>query len=106
MPGTVKIWWHDGAAIDVRRNQMPVVSEPELGFETLAVSASPAASGLAPTNARVALIESDVGVRYRVRVSGDATPADLTDSKPLAAAIGAVDFIAVAEGCSISFVEA
>ena len=37
MPGTVKIWWHDGATKDVRYNELPVVNEPELGFETGAV---------------------------------------------------------------------
>ncbi len=106
MPGTVKIWWHDGAALDSRRNDMPIVSEPELGFETVGVSASPAASGPAPDDATVALIESDVSLRYRVRSQGDSTPADATDSKPLAATRGAVDFIGVRPGSSISFVEA
>ena len=106
MPGTVKIWWHDGAALDSRRNDMPIVSEPELGFETVAVSSTAAASGAAPVSARLALVESDVSVRYRVRLSGDATPADPTQSKPMAATGGAVDFIAVPEGSSISFVEA
>ena len=106
MPGTVKIWWHDGAAIDSRRNDMPVVNEPELGFETVAVSAAPAASGPAPEDATVALIESDISVRYRVRRPGDGTPADAAQSKPVAATGGSVDFIGVKPGATISFVEA
>lgn len=106
MPGTVKIWWHDGAAIDSRRNDMPIVNEPELGFETVAVSTSPAASGPAPADATVALVQSDVGLRYRVRRTGDSTPADATDSKPMPATGGAIDFIGVMPGASISFIEA
>lgn len=105
MPGTVKIWWHDGAAIDSRRNDMPIVNEPELGFESVAVSTSPTASGPAPDNATVALVESDIGLRYRVRREGDSTPADTTDSKPMAATGSAVDFIGVKPGASISFIE-
>lgn len=106
MPGTVKIWWHDGAAIDSRRNDMPIVSEPELAFETVSVSGAAAASGPAPDDATVALIESDVGVRYRVRSQGDNTPADAANSKPMAPTGDAVDFIGVKPGASISFVEA
>ena len=106
MPGTVKIWWHDGAAIDARRNDIPVINEPEVGFETVAVSATPAASGPAPTNATVALVESDVGLRYRVRSAGDGTPANADTCKPMAPTGGGIDFIAVSRGSSISFVEA
>lgn len=105
MPGTVKIWWHDGAAIDARRNDMPIVNEPELGFESVAVSTTPAASGPAPDSATVALVESDVGVRYRVRRPGESMPADPTESKPMSATGAGVDFIAVVSGASISFVE-
>ena len=105
MPGTVKIWWHDGAAIDSRRNDMPIVNEPELGFETVAVSTLPAASGPAPADATVALVQSDVGLRYRVRPEGDSTPADPTDSKPMPATGSVIDFIGVKPGASISFIE-
>lgn len=105
MPGTVKIWWHDGAAIDARRNDIPVVNEPELGFEAVAVSATPAIAGPAPTNTAVALIETDVPVRYRVRRTGEIVQADNAESK-LIVATGGVDFIALAEGWTISFVEA
>jgi hypothetical protein len=106
MPGTVRIWWHDGAARDARYNDMPIVGEPELGFETFAVSATPSASGPAPETATLALVETDVGLRYRVRRAGDATPADPADCKPIATTGRGVDFIGVAPGCSISFVEA
>jgi hypothetical protein len=106
MPGTVRIWWHDGAARDARNNDMPVVREPELGFELVAVSATPSSSGPAPVNAMVALVESDVDLRYRVRRAGDATPADPADCKPMPATGGGLDFIGVAPGCTISFVEA
>lgn len=106
MPGTVKIWWHDGAATDARNNDLPVVNEPELGFEALALSATPAASGPAPANATVALVEADVPFRYRVRPADDDRPAEAGDCKPMAAMPGCVDFIGVRPGCSISFVEA
>lgn len=48
MPGTVKVWWHDGANKDVRYNELPVVNEPELGYEPVTVSATPASTGPAP----------------------------------------------------------
>ena len=106
MPGTIRIWWHDGAARDARHNDMPVVSEPELGFETVAVSATPAATGPAPEHATVALVEADICVRYRVRGANDDRPADPEDCKPIGPTGGGVDFIGVRPGCSISFVEA
>ena len=52
MPGTVKIWWHDGAVRDVRYHDIPVVNEPELGFESIAVGASPVQSGAGPGGCR------------------------------------------------------
>lgn len=106
MPGTVRIWWHDGTTKDARNNAMPIVNEPELGFETIAVSATPAATGAAPETATVALIETDVAVRYRVRHPDDDTPAAAADCKPMAATGGTADGIGVGPGCSISFVEA
>ena len=45
MPGTVKVWWHDGATKDVRYNELPVVNEPELGFESVAVGMTAASTG-------------------------------------------------------------
>lgn len=106
MPGTVRIWWHDGTANDVRNNSMPIVSEPELGFESVAISTTPAASGAAPENATVALIESDIAIRYRVRRPADVTPASASDCKPVPATSGRVEVIGVRPGCSISLIEA
>ncbi len=63
MAGTVKIWWHDGAVRDVRYHDIPVVNEPELGFETLAVGPIAEASGPAPQDATVAVVETDVNIR-------------------------------------------
>lgn len=105
MPGTVKIWWHDGATKDVRYNELPVVNEPELGFESVAVGASPASSGPAPEDAVVAMVESDVDVRYFVRLPGLSTDADPTVSKPLPATGFGTNSIGVARDCTISFVE-
>jgi hypothetical protein len=105
MPGTVKIWWHDGATKDVRYNELPIVNEPELGFETLAVSTTPASTGAAPEDAVVAIIESDVDLRYLVRRAGGNQPADPVNSKPLAKTGFGTDSIGVCAGCTISFVE-
>ncbi|MEM6548454.1 MAG: hypothetical protein AAF713_12015 [Pseudomonadota bacterium] len=106
MPGIVKIWWHDGATKDVRYNDLPVVNEPELGFEQLVVGSSPITTGTAPTEATVAIVESEVNLRYRVRLPGTSDDASDTESKPLPATGFATDSIGVAPGCSISFVEA
>ena len=106
MPGTVKIWWHDGATNDVRYNNIPVVNEPELGFETVAVSGTPMPSGPAPDGVVVAIIETDVNIRYLVRRPGETQSADPATSKPLAATGPATDAIGVGPGCSISFIEA
>lgn len=106
MPGTVKIWWHDGATKDIRYNDIPVVNEPELGFETVAVSTAAAASGVAPADAVVAIIETDVNVRYLVRLPGQFGDADAQSSKPIAATGPSTDAIGVGPGCTISFIEA
>jgi hypothetical protein len=106
MPGTVKIWWHVGATKDVRYNTVPVLNEPELGFETVAVNGAPSASGPAPKDATIAVIESDVNIRYLVRHPGSNATADPLTSKPLGITGLTTDFIGVAPGCSISFVEA
>ena len=105
MPGTVKIWWHDGATKDVRYNELPVVNEPELGFESVSVSAAPASTGPAPEDAVVAMVESDVNIRYLVRLPGVGTDADPTDSKPLPSTGFGTNSIGVAKDCTISFVE-
>ena len=107
MPGTIKIWWHDGAVKDVRYNDLPVVNEPELGFESLAIDAAlgPATTGPAPTETAVAIIESDVNLRYRVVRPGSNVTATAADSKPLSATGLGTDSIGIAEGQTISFVE-
>jgi hypothetical protein len=105
MPGTVKVWWHDGATKDVRYNELPVVNEPELGFESVAVSAVAASTSPAPEDAVVAIVESDVNVRYLVRLPGGATDADPIGSKPLPATGFGTNSIGVAKDCTISFEE-
>lgn len=105
MPGTVKVWWHDGATKDVRYNDLPVVNEPELGYESLAVNATPVSTGPAPEDAVVAIVESDVNVRYLVRRPGNTTDADVVTSKPLPATGFATNSIGVCKDCTISFVE-
>lgn len=106
MPGTAKIWWHDGATKDVRYNELPVVNEPELGFETVAIGAIPASTGTAPDDAVVAIIECDVNLRYVVRLPGGSQATDPVNSKPLSATGFGTDSIGVRPGYSISFVEA
>jgi hypothetical protein len=106
MPGTVKIWWHDGATRDVRYHELPVVNEPELGYETVAISATPASSTPAPKNAVVAIVECDVNLRYHVRRPGETAEADAVTSKPLAATGFGINSIGVGEDYTISFVEA
>lgn len=105
MPGTVKVWWHDGATKDVRYNELPVVNEPELGFETVAVGSTPASTAPAPEDAVVAIVESDVKVRYFVRPPGGAADADPITSKPLPATGFGTNSIGACKGCTISFVE-
>ena len=106
MPGTVKIWWHDGAVVDVRHHDIPVVNEPELSFETVTVSGTPANSGPAPSDAKVAIVETDVDVRYLVRREGETALADAATSKPIAVTGLGTDAIGVLPGYTISFVEA
>ena len=105
MPGTVKIWWHDGATKDVRYNELPVVNEPELGFESVAVGPTAASTGPAPEDAVVAIVESDVKVRYLVRLPGGTTDADAVGSKPLPATGFGTNSIGVGKDCTISFLE-
>lgn len=105
MPGTVKVWWHDGATKDVRYNDLPVVNEPELGYESLTVAATPVSTGPAPKNAAVAIIESNVNVRYLVRRPGNSTAADAITCKPLPSTGFGTNSIGVGKGYTISFVE-
>lgn len=105
MPGTVKVWWHDGATKDVRYNELPVVNEPELGYEPVTVGSTPANTGPAPEDAVVAIVESDVNVRYLVRLPGDGTDANPISSKPLPITGFGTNSIGVAKNCTISFVE-
>ncbi|MDH3668538.1 MAG: hypothetical protein OEN23_16555 [Paracoccaceae bacterium] len=105
MPGTVKVWWHDGATKDVRYNDLPVVNEPELGYEEVSVSAAPASSGPAPEDAVVAIIETNLRVRYLVRRPGQTGDADAVTSKPMPTTGFGTNSIGVAPGYSISFVE-
>ena len=106
MAGTVKIWWHDGATRDVRYNDLPVVNEPELGYETVSVGTTPAATGPAPQDAVVAIVESDVNVRYLVLRPGETGEADAVASKPLPATGFGTNSIGVSADCTISLVEA
>ena len=106
MPGTVKIWWHDGAVRDVRYHDIPVVNEPEIAFESIAVGGTAAASGPAPSQATVAVVECDVNIRYRVRRPGDTAAADAATSKPIPATGVSTDTISVGPGDTISFIEA
>lgn len=105
MPGTVKIWWHDGASKDARYSDLPVVSEPELGFQSLSVGPTPVASAAAPDEAVIAVIESTVNLRYLVRRAGGTAQASASNSKPLAATGFGTDTIGVTKGCTISFIE-
>ena len=68
MPGTVKIWWHDGAVRDVRFHDLPVVSEPELGFDGIAAS-HPPVDGMAGEEPFV-IADVPVGLVRRLRENG------------------------------------
>lgn len=105
MAGTMKIWWHDGATRDVRYHDIPVVNEPELGFETVPIQPVATFSGPAPEHAVVALVECDVDVRYVVRRPGETVLADPDNSKPIQATGMGTDSIGVAPGYSISFIQ-
>lgn len=106
MPGTVKIWWHDGAVRDIRYHDIPVVNEPEIGYETVSIGAVAASSGPAPAQATVAVVECDVDLRYRVRRPGETFDADAVTSKPIPATGISTDTIGVGSGDTISFIEA
>ncbi|MEM7178281.1 MAG: hypothetical protein AAGD47_00210 [Pseudomonadota bacterium] len=105
MPGTIKIWWHDGSTRDARYQPTPLINEPELDFETVAVTTTPASSGPAPAAAHVAVIESDVAVRYRIQPDPGAEDASSTRAKPMLATSFSTATIGVSPGYRISFME-
>lgn len=105
MPGTVKLWWHDGSTLDVRSHPTPLINEPELGYETVSVGAAPAATGPAPSAAHVAVIESPVNLRYRVLRPGQTGSATDPEAKPMSATLPGIATIGVEPGYVISFVE-
>ncbi|MEM7506151.1 MAG: hypothetical protein AAF415_05350 [Pseudomonadota bacterium] len=105
MPGTIKIWWHDGSTRDARYQSTPLINEPELDFETVAVGAAPASSGEAPAEAYVAVIESNVAVRYRIQPVGSTEDAASPRAKPMLATSFATATIGVRPGYRISFME-
>lgn len=105
MPGTVRIWWHDGAVKDIRYHDIPVVAEPEVGFETVSVGSTATASGPAPELTTFAVVETDVDIRYTVRPTGVTTDATALASKPIAAFALTTEMIGVLEGYTISFIE-
>ncbi|GMG81090.1 hypothetical protein LNKW23_03020 [Paralimibaculum aggregatum] len=106
MPGTVKLWWHDGSTLDVRSHPTPLIAEPELGFETLSVSTAAAvASGAAPEDAHVAVIESGVNLRYRVLKPGQNGSAADPEAKPLIATLPGIAAIGIAPGATLSLIE-
>jgi hypothetical protein len=53
----------------------------------------------------VAIVESDVKVRYLVRLPGGTADADAVGSKPLPATGFGTNSIGVGKNCTISFVE-
>lgn len=105
MPGTVKLWWHDGSTLDARHHPTPLINEPERGFQTLSIGAAPVNSQPAPKDCVVAVIESDVAVRYLVRDAGQAGNANSPQAKPMAATGFRLATIGVPPGARISFVE-
>lgn len=106
MPGTVKLWWHDGSTLDVRSHPTPLINEPELGFETLSVDSGGAVvSGAAPDDAHVAVIESAVNLRYRVLRPGDNGAATDPEAKPLLATLPGIAAIGIEPGYSLSLIE-
>lgn len=105
MPGTLKIWWHDGSVRDARYQTTPLINEPELAFETVSVDTAPVSTGPAPDEAYVAVIESNVAVRYRIQPEGAADDASSPLAKPMLATSFATATIGVQPGFRISFME-
>ncbi|MEM8842068.1 MAG: hypothetical protein AAGD47_09860 [Pseudomonadota bacterium] len=105
MPGTVRIWWHRGVLRDEKYNAVPIVEEPELGVETIALDGTVQNSGAAPADARIALLQSDTDIVYVVRRPGEAVTADTALHKPIEATGRDLHALNVPEGASISMIE-
>ncbi|MGF1446472.1 MAG: hypothetical protein ACFBRM_09765 [Pikeienuella sp.] len=107
MPGSVKLWWHDGATLDIRHHPTPLINEPELAFETLSVDTAVAVESMpAPANAHLAVIESgDLALRYRVLGAGQSGAASDPEAKPLPATRFGIACIGVEPGARLSLLE-
>lgn len=105
MAGTVRIWWHQGAQRDQGYNSMPLVREPEISTETVALNGAAEVTGPAPKLSSVALIKSDVDFAYVVRLAGETVQADPQIHKPVGATGTDLYAIGIPEGASISLVE-
>ncbi|MEM8789980.1 MAG: hypothetical protein AAGE80_00080 [Pseudomonadota bacterium] len=105
MPGTVKIWWHSGALRDEKYNAVPIVEEPELATETIALNGGVEVSAASPEDARIALIQSDIDIAYVVRLPGSDVTANAAIHKPMAATGLDLHAVAIPGGASISVVE-
>lgn len=105
MPGTIKIWWHDGSTRDARYQPTPLINEPEIAFEELTVGATAVSSGTAPEEAYVAVIESEIPVRYRIQPDPASEDATSPRAKPMLSTSFATATIGVQPGFRISFIE-
>lgn len=106
MAATVKIWWHDGSTLDHRSHPTPLINEPEIGFESPTVGVAPVAVGPVPEGACVAVIESPIGLRYRVLAPGEPGDAADPEAKPLIATGFSVATVGVVPGGTLSLSEA
>lgn len=106
MPGTAKLWWHDGSARDARYSPTPLINEPELGFETLSISSTPVTTGPAPEDGYVAVLQTTVDILYVVRRPGETRDATAPEAKPLLATGAGVASIGLMPGFTISIMEA
>ncbi|MEM1276564.1 MAG: hypothetical protein AAGH74_08560 [Pseudomonadota bacterium] len=105
MPGTIKIWWHDGSTRDARYQPTPLINEPEIAYEEMTVGGSAVSSGAAPEEAYVAVIESQIPVRYRILPVGSGEDATSPRAKPMLSTSFATATIGVQPGFRISFIE-
>ncbi|MGF1502271.1 MAG: hypothetical protein ACFBSD_10685 [Paracoccaceae bacterium] len=105
MPGTVKLWWHDGSTLDVRSHPTPLINEPELGFSSATVGATPVSFGPAPAEACVAVLEAPVNLRYRVLRAGQTGSAADPQAKPLVATLPGIAAIGIEPGATLSLIE-
>ncbi|MEM1344126.1 MAG: hypothetical protein AAGI34_06040 [Pseudomonadota bacterium] len=105
MPGTLKLWWHDGSTLDVRAHPTPLINEPERAYETLSLTTTPATTGPAPERCFVAAIETDVDLRYRVLLPGQTGSAADPEAKPMPRTGFRLATIGVQPGATLSVVE-